>query len=81
MKKKNRDYNHQLTLHNRKPTSIGGSRHGKRNHSRVTRIQHQAWHTLFSNHTAQTIVSIINEKWIDPDYEIICVKKTKKEVT
>lgn len=79
MKKKDRqpDFEHQLTLHHRKPTSIGGSRHGRHNHSKVTRIQHQAWHTLFSNHTAQTIAHIINEKWLDPDYTLVCVKRNK----
>ena len=75
MKKKCRAEEQQLTLHHRKPTSIGGSRHNKRNHSYVPRNQHQAWHTLFSNHTAQTICAIINEKFLDSDYQFVCVKK------
>ena len=68
---------HALTLHHRKPTSIGGSKRDNRNHSWVTRIQHRAWHILFSNHTAQTICLIINEKFIDPDYELKLVRKVK----
>jgi hypothetical protein len=65
----------QITLHHRKPTSIGGSKHNKKNHSKVTRIQHRAWHTLFSNFTAQTIAGIINEKWVDPAYKFVCVPR------
>jgi hypothetical protein len=68
----------ELTLHHRKPTSIGGSKRDKRNHSYVQHIKHCAWHTLFSNHSAQTIAYIINEKFLDPDYEFICQRKEKK---
>jgi hypothetical protein len=70
-----RRFDHELTLHHRKPTSIGGARHNKANHSWLPRIQHQAWHILFSNHSAQTICYIINEKYIDPEYEFRLVKK------
>lgn len=65
----------KFSLHHRKPTSIGGSRHNKRNHSILPVKQHQAWHTLFSNLTAETICALINEKYLDPAYEFICVKK------
>jgi len=65
----------ELTLHHRKPTSIGGSKRDRRNHSYVQHIKHCAWHTLFSNHTAETIIRIINEKYIDPDYEVVCRKR------
>lgn len=74
-----KDYDHTLTLHHRKPTSIGGARHCKKNQSNVPRIQHQSWHTLFSNHTAPTICAIINEKWIDPDYRFICIPTDKED--
>lgn len=76
--KEKRDYDHQLTLHHRKPTSIGGHRHAERNKSLVPRIQHQSWHILFSNHTAPTICAIIVEKWLDPDYRFICVPADKE---
>lgn len=66
---------HQLTLHHRKPTSIGGSKRDKRNHSYIIDIKHCAWHTLFSNYSAETIARIINEKFIDPDYKFVCVKR------
>jgi hypothetical protein len=65
----------ELTLHHRKPTSIGGSAKDKRNHSYIQHIKHNAWHTLFSNHSAQTIAYMINEKYLDPDYEFILKKK------
>ena len=71
-----RKRSHELTLHHRKPTSIGGSKRDRRNHSYIQHIKHCAWHTLFSNHTAETIIRMINEKYIDPDYEIICKKRT-----
>jgi len=73
-----RRYDHQLTTHHRKPTSIGGARFADRNKSEVPRIQHQSWHILFSNHTAPTICAIINEKWIDPDYKLICIPAEKE---
>lgn len=69
---------HQMNSHHRKPTSIGGTSED-RNISYVNRKQHEAWHTLFSNHTAPTIVAIINEKWIDPDYEIIVRRKNETQ--
>lgn len=72
MKKKRQ---HELTKHHRKPSSIGGNGDPE-NISHVPRIQHEAWHTLFSNHTAQTITAIINEKWLDPEFEIVCQKRS-----
>lgn len=67
-------HKHALTKHHRKPTSIGGE-NDKRNISYVPRNQHEAWHLIFTNLSATTICAIINEKWIDPDYEFICRKK------
>jgi hypothetical protein len=65
---------HKLTRHHRKPTSIGGTSE-KRNLSHIPRGQHEAWHLIFSNHTAETICAIINEKYLDPDYKFVCVKR------
>lgn len=78
MSKKSREErkaNQQLTKHHRKPTSIGGAKYDRRNHSYVPHIQHCAWHTLFSNHSAHTIAHIINEKYLDPDYEFVCQRR------
>lgn len=67
----------KLSLHHRKPTSIGGSRHNKRNHSMLPIKQHEAWHTLFSNLKAETICALMNEKYLDPDYKFVCNKVNK----
>jgi len=62
--------------HHRKPRSLGG-RDDAQNISILPRTNHQAWHTITSNHTPETIAAIINEKYLDPDYEFICQKKQK----
>lgn len=56
--------------HHRKPRSLGGGNE-EYNISIVTCTQHDAWHALFGNFTPETIVRIINERWIDPDYKVI----------
>lgn len=70
-----RKFDHQLTLHHRKPKSIGGARRDERNISMLPRIQHIAWHTLFGNNTAVVISKMINEKYLDPDYEFVCIRR------
>lgn len=64
----------KLTEHHRKPRSKGGKR-TPRNISRVTRKQHEAFTTLFDNKDVEEITDDLNEKWIDPDYVVIAVKK------
>ena len=71
MKKK-----HKLHKHHRKPTSIGGT-DDPHNISFVPYNQHNAWHLLFSNMTAQTICAIINEKWLNPEYEFVCRRRNE----
>ena len=73
--KAHRLQNQRLTIHHRKPTSIGGRKRDEKNLSYVPQLQHRSWHNLFSNHTAPTICAIINEKWLDPEYEFICRKR------
>lgn len=60
--------------HHRRPRSIGG-KNNQRNISILPRVIHRAWHILFANHTAETICHIINERYLDPDYMFICVKR------
>lgn len=72
--KERRKRNQIITRHHRKCISNGGSDERK-NISYVTQLKHRSWHNLFSNHTAEVIARIINQKWIDPDYEFICRKK------
>lgn len=71
----------KLTLHHRKPVEIGGARHEQRNHSLVPLNKHQAWHLLFGICEAPYICQIINEQYLDSDYEFICIKKDTKSVT
>ena len=59
--------------HHRTPRSVGGSNHPS-NISVVKQTDHNAWHTLFSNYSPETIARIINEKWIPRGYRFICVK-------
>ena len=60
--------------HHRRPRSLGGSSESS-NISSVGVAEHRAWHTLFYNDEAQHICQIINDTWLDPDYEFICVPR------
>lgn len=66
-----------LHRHHRRPRSIGGD-NSNRNISLVCRDKHEAWHRLFRNHEAEDIARIINEVWLDPNKEFVCV--SRKEV-
>ena len=57
-------------MHHRRPKSLGGGNTGE-NLSRVLVKQHRAWHTLFRNYEVQAIASIINDVWLDPQYELV----------
>jgi len=70
-----RKQNKMPSLHHRKPKSIGGARHDPANQSWLPENKHRAWHTLFSNHSAQSIAYMINDKYLDPEYVFICVRK------
>lgn len=60
--------------HHRKPRSLFGDS-SDRNMSHVSISKHRAWHTLFSNFTPETIARIINEKYLDPDFEFVVQRK------
>ena len=64
----------KLTAHHRKPRSKGGEL-TRRNISMVPRKQHEAFTTLFENKNPEEIADCLNEKWIDPDYLVVVVKK------
>ena len=68
-KRKQRRYNR----HHRKPKSRGGG-NSQRNISVVPIVQHQAWHTLFANQTAEEIAETINQTWLDPDYKFVVIQ-------
>ena len=64
--------------HHRKPKKLGGS--GKvdgPNMSHVPIIKHRAWHTLFETKAPTEIARVINETWLDPEWEMVAVKKEK----
>lgn len=63
-----------MSNHHRKPKSRGGD-NSARNISKVSKVQHRAWHVLFSNMTPEQIADEINEKWIDQDYKMIFIKR------
>jgi hypothetical protein len=64
----------KLTKHHRLPSSRGGTSNPE-NISMLSYETHQAWHLLFSNHTAQTICAIINERYLDPEFEFKCERR------
>lgn len=64
----------KITIHHRCPKSLGGS-NDRRNLSYITETRHRAWTCLFGNATPEVIVQTINKELIDPDYELVLVKK------
>lgn len=69
-----RNHNHDLTRHHRKCRSKNGTSTSD-NISIIPHILHESWHRLFKNYDAKEICEIINETYIDPDYEFICIKR------
>jgi hypothetical protein len=65
-----------MTLHHRKPKSLGGTRE-RRNIALVPEHKHKAFNLLFTgNPTPWKIATVINETWIDPDYEVVVQRRT-----
>ena len=64
--------------HHRKPRSLGGG-NDERNISKVNRDKHDAWHLLFKNHPPERIAIIINNVWIDPEYEFVVFRRFKEQ--
>lgn len=63
--------------HHRKPRSRGGTNES-RNISLVPQHQHRAYHLLFRNMQPEEIAQLLNQKWIDPDFELIAIRKTDR---
>jgi len=63
-----------MTRHHRKPKSLGG-RAEKRNISLLPDKKHVAWHVLFRNLPPEKIAEEINRFYIDPDFQLIVVRK------
>lgn len=66
------------SIHHRKPRSLNGASTPE-NLSIVEESEHRAWHTLFQNYTPQKIAKIINQKWLDPEYEFIVVRRRRDD--
>jgi hypothetical protein len=76
VKKTNGKNGKTVSVHHRKPRSIGGTEEA-RNKIELPINHHRAWHRLFQNWTAERIAQEITELYLDPDYEMIAVKKKK----
>ena len=68
----------KYTRHHRKCKSRGGSDLPS-NISMVTESQHCAWHTLFENKSAEQIIELINDVWIDPYYTLTLTRRNTNE--
>ncbi len=64
---------HFYSRHHRRCRSNGGD-DSFANISRVSKVQHECWHTLFSNMKPPDIATLINEVWIGEEYIFVCEK-------
>lgn len=63
-----------MVRHHRKCRSNGG-KSNKRNISFLEYHLHVAWHILFKNWKPEQIAKEINEKYLDPDFELVVQKR------
>jgi len=66
--------------HHRKPRCMGGLGNS-RNISNVRTDMHRAYHKLFGHGDPFVIIRILNEIWIDPEYELVVRKKSPAQMT
>ena len=69
-----RNYPKQLTLHHRKPVSVGGSNVAQ-NISYVTRERHEMYHTLFGSGTVQEVLHELNTTWLDQEVIVVALSR------
>ncbi len=69
-KKQKRDRN----THHKKAVSRGGG-NDARNLTPPKRTAHEAYHQLFQNMQPPEIAATLTEKWIDPNYVLVAVKR------
>jgi len=66
-----------MSRHHRRPKAQKG-KNSKRNISWVSQVEHRSWHTIFNGMlTPLEIADIINTKFLDPDWELIAIRKEK----
>lgn len=68
-------FREEMSTHHKLPRSLGGG-NDERNLVELSVKKHQAWHTLFQNYSADKIAAEINQRYIDPDYHLVAVKRT-----
>ena len=66
-----------MDRHHRLPRSRGGS-NSAHNISIVEQKQHRAWHLLVGNMTAQEVAAMLTDVWIDPEYYLVAVPRSRK---
>jgi hypothetical protein len=64
----------EMTRHHRKARCIGGKTK-QSNISVVSATRHEAFHTLFGIGDPELIARYLTNVWIDPDYEMVAVRK------
>ena len=62
------------STHHRRPRSLGGSNES-RNTIELPRSKHQSWHNLFYNFTPERIALEINLRYLDPDWQLVAIKR------
>ena len=63
--------------HHRKPRFLNGTSEA-RNMIELPVVAHQAWHTLFQAQTPERIAYLISTFYLDPDWEMVAVKKSER---
>ena len=78
MAKRKKPYVENYNWHHRRPKIHGGSGHiTSPNMIQVKVEHHRAWHMLFGTKTPTEIADTLNRTWLDPDWEMIAVRKEK----
>lgn len=70
----------EYNRHHRKCRSNNGNCHVVNGHKNIVYVpvkKHRFWHGLFENLSPQVICQIINDTWLDPDWQFICVRREK----
>ena len=63
--------------HHRLPRSRGGGNNHE-NISIVKQTDHDHYHVLFSNLSVHAIAMLLNEKWVDPRYELVVIERRRE---
>ena len=59
--------------HHRRPRFLGGTS-DERNITILPTNKHRAWHLLFRDFSPERIAQEINERFLDPDFEMVVVR-------